>query len=321
MSFTIDEILSALSGEIALHGDARSVSLPIFDEKTGIGVGLDGHGDVCLVLPGIESQSAFETTALTFDPWCETTWLEQNRSLPKCAVLRCKVDRNDNQLLRVVAGILHSLVDLQIRFNDAGEAILALKKLFGEGFRVSVQASVIRGLIGELLLIDSAKSPATAIAFWHLDVDDRYDFSVNSTRIEVKTTSSSVRQHRFTSRQLPPIHGVSVWVASVQLAEVAVGETLASLFDRIVSRVDAAAARKLLDVVLETLGLPPSALREPQFDFVSSAASIRLFDGYKVPTPESSPGTSDLKWTAYLDESNGVGLEMLDQILDDGGAK
>lgn len=317
MNITIDDIVNALSGDYAVQGDAKSVSLPIFDEKTGIGVGLDGRGQVCLVLPGLESQGAFETTALAFDPWCETTWLEQNKSLPKCAILRCKVDRNDKHLLRLVSGILLSLVDLHIRFKDAGHAIWALKQLFGEGFRASVQVSVVRGLIGELLLIDSAESPTTAIACWHVDVDDRYDFSLNNTRIEVKTTTSSVRQHRFTSRQLPPIHGVSVWVASVQLAEVAVGETLATVFDRIVAKVDAGSARKLLDIVLETLALPPSAINEPQFDLVSSAASIRLFDGYKVPTPESSPGTSDLKWTAYLDENNAVSKGMLDQVLDD----
>lgn len=321
MSLTIDEIVNALSVDFAADGDAKSVSLPIFDEKTGIGVGLDGHGEVCLVLPGLESQSAFETTALSFDPWCETTWLEQNKSLPKCAVLRCKVDLQDNQLVRLVSGILLSLIDLHIRFEDAGHAIWALKDLFGEGFRASVQINVVRGLIGELLLIESATSPATAIACWHVDVDDRYDFSLNNARIEVKTTSSAVRQHRFTSRQLPPMHGISVWVASVQLAEVAVGETLLTLFDRIVSKVDLVSSRKLLDVVVETLGLPPGAISEPQFDLNSSTASIRLFDGLKVPTPESSPGTSDLKWTAYLDETKSESLEKLDQILDGGSTK
>jgi hypothetical protein len=300
--------------------DNASISLPIFDELTGIGVGVDGRGAVCLVLPGLENQSGFETQALAFDPWCETTWLEENKALPKSAVLRCIFDREDRQLLRLVSGVLLSLVDLQVRFNDAGNAIWALKELFGDGFKVSVQISVVRGLIGELLLIDAATAPKTAISCWHVDVDDRYDFSVNSSRIEVKTTTSAVRQHRFTSRQLPPIHGINVWVASVQLSEVAVGDTIGSLFDRIAGKVDRVSARKLLDVVVETLGLPPGAILEPQFDLASSVAGIRFFDGYKVPTPEASAGTSDIKWTAYLDEANGVGIEKLDQILNDGPA-
>jgi hypothetical protein len=302
-----------------ITGDENSVSLPIFDKSLGIGIGVDGAGALALVLPGLETQIAFETKAMKFEPWCETTWVEQSERLPRSAVLRCKIDLADKQLVQLVAGVLLSLVDLQVRFNDAGHAIWALKELFGEGFKVSVPMSVIRGLIGELLVIYGVDQPSRAVLAWHVDVDDRYDFSVHHSRIEVKTTISSVRQHRFTSRQLPALHGIEAWVASVQLAEVALGESIGSLFNLIADKLPLEDARKLAEVVVETLGVPASAVMEPHFDLQASLNSIRLFPAHAVPTPVITPGTSDLKWTAYVDEADGIGLGKLNQILNDGG--
>lgn len=319
MNWTIEEVVNSLAADFAITGDENSVSLPIFDKSVGIGIGVDGAGALALVLPGLENQTAFETKALKFEPWCETTWVEQSEKLPRCAVLRCKFDLGDKQLVQLVAGVLLGLVDLQVRFNDAGHAIWALKELFGEGFKVSVPLSVIRGLIGELLVIYGADRASRAVSAWHVDADDRYDFSLNHSRIEVKTTISSVRQHRFTSRQLPPLHGIEAWVASVQLAEVAVGENIGSLFNLIADKLSLEEARKLAEVVVETLGVPASAVLEPHFDIVASLESIRMFPAEVVPTPVITPGTSDLKWTAYVDEAEGISLDKLNQILNDGG--
>jgi hypothetical protein len=319
MIWTIEEVVSTLSGDLATPGDDKSVSLPIFDKKTGIGLGVDGAGALALVLPGIENQSAFETKAMKFDPWCETTWMEGGVELPRSAVLRCNLDRADKQVLRLVIGVLLSVVDLQVRFNNAGLAIWKLKELFGDGFKVSIQLSTIRGLIGELLLILGSRELVLAVSAWHIDADDRYDFSFNNTRVEVKTTSSSVRQHRFTSRQLPALHGIDAWVASVQLAEVAVGETIGGLFDRIANQLPMDSARKLSEVVIETLGVPASALSGPQFDLEASLRSILMVPGRLVPTPEAVPGTSDLKWSAYISDSDGLGLDKLNQLLTENG--
>ncbi len=314
MTWTIDDVVRALSVP-NITTDEKSISLPIFDETLGIGVGVDGFGAGTLVLPGQQSQSSFETTALKFDPWCETTWIEASVDLPKSAVLRCRFDRTDKQLVRLVAGVLLSLIDLQVRFGDAGNAIWTLREIFGEGFKVSVQNSIIRGLLGELLVIKASSDIQAAISAWHVDTDDRYDFSIQNQRVEVKTTTSSVRQHRFTSRQLPPLHGIEVWVASVQLAEVSIGDSLSSLYLDLSKELSGELMRKLSDVIIETVGLPATAIQEPQFDAAASLQSIRLFPGEMVPTPQAMPGTSDIKWTAYLDEADGVEADKLNRIF------
>lgn len=305
MNWSIDEAVRALSAAPAADGHGGAVSLPLYDEVSGVGIGVDAHGAGTLVLPGQEAQVAFETTALKFDPWCDTTWVEGGVSLPKSAVLRCRFDRDDQHLLRLVAGLLISLVDLQSRFDDAGKAIWTLRHLFGEGFHNVADRSIVLGLLGELLVIRASPDPSAAVAAWHVDADDRYDFSAHSTRLEVKTTTGSVREHSFSSRQLPPLHGLDVWVASVQLAEVALGANVASIFADLAVLLPMELSRKLSDVIIETIGLPPAAVQSPHVDIQTSIAGILIFPAAVVPTPVAVQGSSDIRWTAHLDELDG----------------
>ena len=305
MNWDIDEAARALAvarPEGSLEG---AVSRPLYDRASGIGIGVDGLGAGTLVLPGQESLAAFETRALKFDPWCDTTWVEGATALPKSAVLRCRFDREDEHLLRLVAGLLISLVDLQTRYDDAGKAIWTLRELFGEGFHAEPEQSAVLGLLGELLIIKAAPDPVAAVEAWHVDADDRYDFSSHAQRLEVKATTAAVREHKFNSRQLPPLHGLDVWVASVQLAEVAVGASVASLFVELATQLPLELSRKLSDVIVETVGLPPAAVTTPKVDVQTSIAGIRVFPAAVVPTPAAVPGSSDIRWTAYLDEQNG----------------
>lgn len=305
MNWNIDDAAVALAAQLPEGAQEGAVSLPLYDRASGIGIGVDGLGAGTLVLPGQESLVAFESAALKFDPWCDSTWVEGAMALPKSAVLRCRFNRDDEHLIRLVAGLLVSLVDLQTRYEDAGTAIWTLRELFGEGFHAEPEQSAVLGLLGELLVIKAAPDPATAIEAWHVDADDRYDFSAHAQRLEVKTTTSAVREHKFNSRQLPPLHGLDVWVASVQLAEVAVGASVASLFAELAAQLPLELSRKLSDVIVETVAMPPAAVITPQVDVQTSIAGIRIFPASTVPTPAAVPGSSDIRWTAYLDERNG----------------
>lgn len=305
MTWSIDAAARALSAAPPEGAQEGAVSLPLYDPLAGVGIGVDGLGAGTLVLPGQRSLVAFETTALKFEPWCDTTWLEGGMALPKSAVLRCRFDRDDEHLVRLVAGLLISLVDLQTRFEDAGEAIWSLRRLFGEGFRAEPDRSAVLGLLGEMLVIKASPDPASAVEGWHVDADDRYDFSVDAARLEVKSSTAVVREHSFNSRQLPPLHGLEVWVASVQLAEVSVGACVASLFAELTTQLPLRLSRKLSSVIVETVQMPPAAVTSPKVDVQTSIASIRLFPAASVPTPIAVPGCIDIRWTAYLDGLTG----------------
>jgi hypothetical protein len=111
------------------------------------------------------------------------------------------------------------------------------------------------------------------------------------------------------------MRGVDVWIASVQLAEVSRGASIASLFSEYANSLPEKLAKKLSDVIVETTGLPPAALTSPMIDIESAVSSVLLFPAAVVPTPSLVSGTSDLNWTAYLDDTLGQSRDLLAEIL------
>jgi hypothetical protein len=89
------------------------------------------------------------------------------------------------------------------------------------------------------------------------------------------------------------------------LAEVAVGDSVATIFDELASVLPTDLSRKLSDVIVDTVGIPPAAIATPKIDLQTTVAGIRIFPAASVPTPMPVAGTSDIRWTAYLDDDNG----------------
>lgn len=302
MTWSQGEIAEALTKMDGLLAGEDSLSLPIFEPELGIGVGSDSSGRACLLLPGHRDLPLFSTRALHFEPWCRVLWLEGNQTLPPSAVLRCTYDTADLDAVRIITAIFATLIDTQVNYLDAGRTILRIRDLFADGFDATPSQNVLVGLAGELLWISVQSNLDQAIESWHVDADDRYDFSSHSERLEVKTTTGSLRHHRFTSRQLPAAPGTRVRVVSVLLQVVADGVSIRDLYLEVGAKLSPSSMQKLSDSILDVTGLPASLLLEPQFDREGSLSSIRVFDSESVPTPQWGPGVSDIEWRAYLDE-------------------
>lgn len=305
MRWDLDAVIAAISAYPQPGQGADSLLLPVYSETEGIGVGVDAEGTAVLVLPGQDAVAGYATAAVMFEPWCDAMWLEEQRALPKSAVLRCVFERSDAYVASLVASVFVGLIDLQLRFGDAAKAIHRLKELFGSGFGSGPDLATIRGLLGELVVITAASDRVRALENWHVDAESRYDFSKDSLRVEVKSTSGAVRQHRFTSRQLPALPGIEAHVVSVLIPEVSVGVSVADLCRDLERVLPEQQRRKLVDVIVETVGLPPRAVSLPMIDLDSAVASIRTYSAYDVPTPELVPGVSDLRWSAFLRDDKG----------------
>jgi len=315
MNWHIDSVVSAISGQGPEDTREQAIAMTLFDENSGIGVGIDSRGSGILLLPGQTTLPAFVTKVLRFDPWCEVIAIGRELNLDKVAVLRCEFDRTNPALLQIVGGVFASLIDLERRIGDAGHAILVLKDIFADSFEFEQDRNTLLGLVGELTVLASAPHLEPTLSAWHSDGDDRYDFSWDSRRLEVKATTSSVREHQFTSRQLPALHGIEVWVASVQIAEVEVGTSIAELFEELASDLPPDAVKKLSSVITKTAGLPPGLLQSPIFDLESTKRGVRVFAGDIVPTPLLVHGASNLSWSAFLQEEHAQSIETLVEML------
>ena len=155
-----------------------------------------------------------------------------------------------------------------------------------------------QGLWAELLVIINAQDPELMAQAWHQDPNDTYDFAYGSERVEVKSSSGSLRRHKFSSAQLPPPDGCNLRVVSVLLQRVAGGQTVLDLLQLAKERVSSAASAQLLGQALLVAG--PAQLARDGYDLLGAGASIRSYEASTVPTVHLPPNVVQASWTADL---------------------
>ena len=143
----------------------------------------------------------------------------------------------------------------------------------------------ITGIIGELLIIDLSPNPYTAIAAWRQHPEDRYDFSLDSIRLEVKSSSSRNRIHYLTYEQCSPPLGTIGLLASIIIESAGGGQSLRDLITSIETRVidDHQCVYRLRGIVADTLGETLARALEERFDRALAEASVQLYDLRSVP--------------------------------------
>lgn len=165
----------------------------------------------------------------------------------------------------------------------------------------------IQGLWGELLVICQSKNPEGMIQAWHSQPDAKYDFSMGSDKIEVKTTSTEQRNHRFSLDQLNPSEHSRLLIASVTVRESSESKTGLSIFDiydLICTKVESSELRlRMYAIILETLGQDTIKADKLHFDFTEASDSLAYFDYADVPSISKetiSPLVSGIKFYSNL---------------------
>lgn len=165
----------------------------------------------------------------------------------------------------------------------------------------------IQGLWGELLVICQSKNPDAMIQAWHSQPDAKFDFSIGADKIEVKTTSTEQRNHRFSLDQLNPSEHSRLLVASITVRESSESKTGLSIFDLydlICTKVMSPEQRlKMYTIILETLGQEIIKADKLHFDFTEASDSLAYFnytDIPSIPKENISPLVSGVKFYSNL---------------------
>ncbi len=126
---------------------------------------------------------------------------------------------------------------------------------------------------------------------WHAHVDARFDFSAEGSRLEAKATTKGERVHMFNLRQLKPVTGAQVVVASVMTTETNAGTSISELVQRLNLRLagDSARQMKVHTEVAETLGSDWARHLGHQFDETQARLSLTLLDPADIPQVEDPP--------------------------------
>ncbi|MCL9669120.1 PD-(D/E)XK motif protein [Rosenbergiella epipactidis] len=162
----------------------------------------------------------------------------------------------------------------------------------------------VLGLWGELYVIAYSGNIVGAIAGWHEDPFDRFDFSWKQGCLEVKASMQSARLHTFTLEQLMnPTKGIG-YVASLLLQPLSGGLGLIDLANLIEMELNHSPTlkMKLWKNLAKALGSDFSEKLDKRFDISYAERNAIVYAMNDVPRPEkpSDPRVIAIRFTADL---------------------
>lgn len=145
----------------------------------------------------------------------------------------------------------------------------------------------IQGLWAELLVIEQSKDPGLLINAWHSSTSSKYDFTLGRDKIEVKSTSSEERVHRFSLDQLNPSPNSRLLIASVVVRESGQclqGLSIKNLYDRICLVISELESKiRLYTIIAQTLGKDIDKIEKEYYDYVAAVDSLSYYNFEDIP--------------------------------------
>lgn len=183
----------------------------------------------------------------------------------------------------------------------------------------------IQGLWAELLLIERSKDSATTAKAWHSQTESKYDFTMGRDKVEVKSTSSENRIHRFSLDQLSPSKNSRLLVCSVKVRESGKdknGLCIYDLYDKISTKVtDNEVRMHIYNTIIETIGSDFEVARKKHFDYSEACGSLAFFEHTDVPKINKSDipeHITEVKFSAdlsHLTDARDKGFDREDSSL------
>ena len=298
--WTTSEVLDALSSEFSQQLDSQRLNLPLYDRSSRCGVGRDHEGRFVAIFPSEPELPGFEIKNASYEPVRMVRIEQAAESEVEVSVLRIELIV-ESESLSALSGVFSTLFNVSERRGSAGKIIWLLRDLFASQLKGLPSLEVVTGLVGELVAILASSAPSNALKAWHSNPNDRYDFSADNHRVEVKASLTQRRTHHFSSSQLPSPKDVKLTVLSVLVDQVQVGQNIEDLVSEISVSIEPLARQHLIEVVTEILKCPPVLVGHFVFDSQSARLNVKAFAAADIPTVHCGLSITSASWTCSLD--------------------
>lgn len=147
------------------------------------------------------------------------------------------------------------------------------------------------GLIGELYVIYAARLPKIAVEAWRSGTDDRFDFSIDDVRLEVKASNTRQRSHNFSLEQCSPPPNTNGVLISLFIEASGGGLSLHELIVRIEETLggDTGLLLKLQETIAGGLGQHMPTALSMRFDESLARSSLQAYDLTSIPAVCGQP--------------------------------
>lgn len=186
---------------------------------------------------------------------------------------------NQESLQQYFLGIAETLIK-SLSEKPTQLEVFQTFKGFVEIFRTlsDIPTKTLQGLWGELIVVDTAKEPATLLNYWHNIPQEKFDFNADTEKLEVKSSSTLERIHTFASEQLNPPPDKQVLIASLFVKQTTHGTSISQLATSIRQKVDDnELTEKLFTIISKTLGNTVEQSIKIKFDFELAKNSLRFY--------------------------------------------
>lgn len=166
---------------------------------------------------------------------------------------------------------------------------------------------VIQGLWAELFVMTTQSDPGRWVSGWHTDPMGLHDFVFGAMRVEVKSSASGERVHRFSHRQpFPPI-GASFFLASVLVERAGLGSSVFRLAEELHPRLSPELSLVLDSGIAAALGADYGKADEHRFDESRARDSLRYFPLSAIPRLQADVpgGVTEISYSVRLADGDG----------------
>jgi len=228
---------------------------------------------------------------------------EGHLSTGEFSIIRClSTQRHLHEyFLNTLDGIIRSIPN-PVSARDIGAIVTSLVALFQALRRPATRPMM--GLWAEMFLICQSAHPGLLVQAWHAEASERYDFTWEDQRLEVKDSSDRSRRHHFSLEQAHPSESLTVLVASLYVERCTQGTSLGDLWNRLrtIASGNLDLILKLERVCIETLGDAWQTALSHCYDSILAAESLSFYDINRIPRVSSSQplGVDEVRFRADL---------------------
>ena len=250
--------------------------------------GYTSDGSPCLLLNtkdnSIKAPIRLTAIEVSFAIPCQIALADGNERTETLTAIICKTSDQvvHSYFIHVCETILH-IVGISPNLQKVIEAVQHLVDLFQKLARSARRSTI--GLFGELYTIYTANSPMVAVSAWRNAIDDRFDFSIDDVRLEVKASSARQRAHNFSLEQCNPPPDTTGVLISLFVETSGGGLSLLELIDRVERKLDGNIdlIMKFQETVAEGLGSTASSALSIRFDEELAQSSLQIYTLASIP--------------------------------------
>lgn len=204
--------------------------------------------------------------------------------------------------LKAISALFSGLYEFNKNYpgtSKATDAAQGFKDYFAKFSKLGMSREIEIGIFGELSVIAASKRGGDLISGWHSTPSSTFDFSFNSARLEIKTSTRPTRVHWLRSTQSLSRPEENLFYLSIYAPEDNSGFTLLDLIDYIKQSISEIEFVQLLEK-LSYYEIDKAKIR---FDFNQTIKSFKFVDSHSIPLPSfNKQQILEVQWKCDFNE-------------------